>query len=130
MSAELERIFSGGRRTVLWSRCSLSPSTIERLECLKHWIRTGLDDPVEGEEDEELQSSEPAVESEEGVWEPLTFENLEKHARLLAESEVAAIDSDEIIACNVILLYREDYNSEVFRDGDSEGKRSDEEDED
>ena len=64
------------------------------------------------------------------MWEPLIFENLEKHARLLAESEVAAIDSDEIIACNVIPLYGEDHDSEVFRDGDSEGKRSDEEDED
>jgi hypothetical protein len=40
MSAEPERIFSGARRTVTWTRFCLGSSAIERSECLKSWIRT------------------------------------------------------------------------------------------
>ena len=36
MSAESERVFSDARRTVTWTRASLSSVTIEQLECLKH----------------------------------------------------------------------------------------------
>jgi hypothetical protein len=36
MSAEDERVFSGTRRTISWTRARLSASLIERLECLKH----------------------------------------------------------------------------------------------
>src|SRR5207248_975497 len=42
MSAEPERIFSGAWRTILWQRMKLGPVNIERIECLKSWIRTGL----------------------------------------------------------------------------------------
>ena len=42
MSAEPERIFSGARRTISWTRMRLGPENIERIECLKSWIRTGL----------------------------------------------------------------------------------------
>lgn len=42
MSAEPERIFSGARRTISWQRMKLGPVNIERIECLKSWIRTGL----------------------------------------------------------------------------------------
>jgi hypothetical protein len=42
MSAEPERIFSGARRTITWSRFRLGAGNIERMECLKSWIRTGL----------------------------------------------------------------------------------------
>ena len=45
MSAESERVFSGARRTVTWTRASLSGVTIEQLECLKHWQRAGLISP-------------------------------------------------------------------------------------
>ena len=42
MSAEAERVFSGARRQVDWSRCRLKASTIETLECLKHWLTSGI----------------------------------------------------------------------------------------
>lgn len=42
MSAEPERIFSGARRTITWSRHKLGVRNIERMECLKSWIRTGI----------------------------------------------------------------------------------------
>jgi hypothetical protein len=44
MSAESERVFSGTRRTVPWTRARLSSSTIEHLECTKHWQRAGVID--------------------------------------------------------------------------------------
>jgi hypothetical protein len=37
MSAEPERVFSGGRRTISWDRAKLSVSTLEILECQKNW---------------------------------------------------------------------------------------------
>ena len=39
MSAEPERIFSGGRRTMRWDRASLSIETLEMLECQKNWLK-------------------------------------------------------------------------------------------
>ena len=36
MSDELERVFSGARRTVTWDRGQIEPETIEQRECLKH----------------------------------------------------------------------------------------------
>jgi len=38
MSAEAERVFSGARRQIPWSRAQLGAKMIEQLECLKHWI--------------------------------------------------------------------------------------------
>jgi hypothetical protein len=37
MSAEPERIFSGGRRTMRWDRESMSVTLLEMLECQKSW---------------------------------------------------------------------------------------------
>lgn len=57
MSAEAERIFSGARRQIPWSRAQLGEKTIEHMECLKHWQRKGwlhqlnVDIPYEGEYD-------------------------------------------------------------------------------
>jgi hypothetical protein len=42
MSAEPERIFSGGRRTISWDRAQLEAETVEKLECLKHWERSSI----------------------------------------------------------------------------------------
>ena len=42
MSAEAERVFSAARRTIPWTRASLSEALIEQLECLKHWQKSGL----------------------------------------------------------------------------------------
>src|SRR6267378_7585634 len=36
MSAEAERVFSGARRQIPWSR-----ATVEQMECLNHWLRKG-----------------------------------------------------------------------------------------
>jgi hypothetical protein len=44
MSAEPERVFSGARRTISWDRYRLGPDNIERIECMKSWIRTGIVD--------------------------------------------------------------------------------------
>jgi hypothetical protein len=46
MSAEAERVFSGGRRTVGWERASMSSMTLEQTECLKHWCTSGWLDEV------------------------------------------------------------------------------------
>lgn len=45
MSAEPERIFSGARRTVTWTRFSLGSATIQLTECLKSWIRAKITFP-------------------------------------------------------------------------------------
>jgi hAT family C-terminal dimerisation region len=42
MSADPERVFSGARRTISWDRMQLGASVIERGECLKSWIRSGI----------------------------------------------------------------------------------------
>jgi hypothetical protein len=42
MSDELERVFSGARRTVSWDRGQMEAETIEIRECLKHWKRSGI----------------------------------------------------------------------------------------
>lgn len=44
MSAEVERVFSGTRRIISWTRQDLEAATIEMLECLKHWQTSGLVD--------------------------------------------------------------------------------------
>ena len=41
MSAEAERVFSGARRQIPWSRANLGSKTVEQMECLKHWLRNG-----------------------------------------------------------------------------------------
>ena len=43
MSAEVERVFSGSRRTIPWTRASLKPEMIGKIECLKHcYVRERL----------------------------------------------------------------------------------------
>ncbi|KAG7415018.1 hypothetical protein Forpi1262_v016824 [Fusarium oxysporum f. sp. raphani] len=42
MSAEPERVFSGARRTISWDRCQLGSGTIEKGECMKSWIKSGI----------------------------------------------------------------------------------------
>ena len=42
MSAEPERIFSGYRRIISWTRIRLGVKVIEEGECLKSWIRSGV----------------------------------------------------------------------------------------
>ena len=42
MSDEPERVFSEGRQTISWERTQLGAETIEKIECLKHWRRSGI----------------------------------------------------------------------------------------
>lgn len=42
MSAEPERVFSGARRTISWDRYQLGSGTIEKGECMKSWIKSGI----------------------------------------------------------------------------------------
>jgi len=42
MSNKPERVFLGGRRTVLWERAQIGAENLERVECLKHWKRSGI----------------------------------------------------------------------------------------
>jgi hypothetical protein len=51
MSAEPERVFSGARRTVSWERAQIGPETLERVECLKHWKKSGILDQILRKED-------------------------------------------------------------------------------
>lgn len=52
MSAEPERVFSGARRTISWERMQLGEETIEKTECLKSWMRSGLTLEIEIESPE------------------------------------------------------------------------------
>lgn len=60
MSAEPERVFSGARRTISWDRCQLGSRTIERGECMKSWIKSGITQgiPVELIDEEENEEGE------------------------------------------------------------------------
>jgi hypothetical protein len=46
MSDEPERVFSGARRTVSWDRTQMTATTLEWVECLKHWKRSGVLDEL------------------------------------------------------------------------------------
>ena len=41
MSDEVERVFSGARRTVSWERSRISATKIEQVECMGNWVRNG-----------------------------------------------------------------------------------------
>ncbi|KAM4063420.1 ribonuclease H-like protein [Hirsutella rhossiliensis] len=56
MSADPERTFSGARRTISWDRMLLGASTVERGECLKSWIRSGITAGLRIEEVEQYGS--------------------------------------------------------------------------
>ena len=60
MSADPERTFSGGRRTISWDRMLLGASTIEKGECLKSWIRSGITAGLQGEVVEQIMAKESA----------------------------------------------------------------------
>ncbi|KAH7464586.1 hypothetical protein FOMA001_g17649 [Fusarium oxysporum f. sp. matthiolae] len=55
MSAEPERTFSGARRTISWDRMLLGASTIEKGECLKSWIRSGITAGLQVDEVEQYE---------------------------------------------------------------------------
>ena len=42
MSANPKRVFSGAHCTISWDRILLGAATIEKGECLKSWIRSGI----------------------------------------------------------------------------------------
>jgi hAT family C-terminal dimerisation region len=39
ISAKVERVFSGARRTILWERLRLGARVVEQSKCLKGWLR-------------------------------------------------------------------------------------------
>jgi len=42
MSDEPERVFSGACCMISWERAQMEPKTLEMVECLKHWKRSGI----------------------------------------------------------------------------------------
>ena len=42
ISNKPERVFLGARRIILWERAQLGAKNIERVECSKHWKRSGI----------------------------------------------------------------------------------------
>ncbi|OCK86901.1 uncharacterized protein K441DRAFT_597246, partial [Cenococcum geophilum 1.58] len=42
ISDKLERVFSRGRRTIIWERMLLRLGNIKRTKCLKSWYRSGI----------------------------------------------------------------------------------------
>jgi hypothetical protein len=70
ISAESERVFSGSRRTIPWTRARLESTMIEQLECLKHWqkssvisasfVLTGSDDDIELHLQEPIEQQHPS----------------------------------------------------------------------
>jgi len=64
MSDDVERIFSGARRTISWERSKLGLDKVEAAECLGSWISLHLDDEV-GEDSEEIEEdSEECIEED------------------------------------------------------------------
>ena len=49
MSAEPEWVFSGAWHTISWKRMKLDEKTIEKTECLKSWMHSGLTREIETE---------------------------------------------------------------------------------
>jgi hypothetical protein len=49
INAEPEPVFSGACRTISWERMQLSDKNIEKTECLKKWMCSGLTMGVEVE---------------------------------------------------------------------------------
>jgi hypothetical protein len=48
MSDEPDQVLSGARQTISWGRVQLGAETIEKVECLKQWQRSGVGDkPLE-----------------------------------------------------------------------------------
>jgi hypothetical protein len=41
MSDEVERVFSGARRTISWERARISAAKVEQVECVGNWVRNG-----------------------------------------------------------------------------------------
>lgn len=66
MSDEPERVFSGARRTINWSRMQLGIEKIEKTQCLKSWLKADIiskltqdasdDDDVDDEGDDEFEA--------------------------------------------------------------------------
>jgi len=44
ISDKPERVFLGGRCTVLWERAQIGAENLKRVEYLKHWKRSGISD--------------------------------------------------------------------------------------
>jgi ABC-type hemin transport system ATPase subunit len=86
------------------------------LECVKHWIKTGLDQPVEGEEDEEVIELSPEELAQVEVdWDELTSENLAEHVRRLAQNEEldGSFSREELFAMGSIPLLGADEDSDL-----------------
>ena len=46
ISDKPERVFLGGRCTVSWERAQMGAENLKRVECLKHWKRSGISDEI------------------------------------------------------------------------------------
>jgi len=64
MSDDIERVFSGARRTISWERAKLGINRVEAVECLNSWFSIDLErlsqllsdqEDQEGEEDSETE---------------------------------------------------------------------------
>jgi len=42
ISDKPERVFLGARRTISWERMQLRVENIEKVECSKNWLRSGI----------------------------------------------------------------------------------------
>lgn len=70
MSDEPERVFSGARRTITWTRMQLGVENIEKTQCLKSWLKSELiqlsyEDDEENMDDEEVEDIEDEALSDE-----------------------------------------------------------------
>jgi hypothetical protein len=57
MSDDVERVFSGGRRTISWERSRLGLHTVEATECLGSWFPLNLES-LQGDQMEEENETE------------------------------------------------------------------------
>lgn len=87
------------------------------LECVKHWIKNGLDEPIEGEEDEDIFEPSPEELTQvEADWDELTTSNLAEHVRRAALDEDldGMVSRAELFAMDAIPLIGQDDDSDIF----------------
>jgi hypothetical protein len=75
MSAEPERVFSSARRTIAWDKCQLGGRTVERGECMKNWIKSGITQGIPVDLVEKNQESKG---SKTTVWRASTSDSLDE----------------------------------------------------
>lgn len=64
MSDDVERVFSGARRTISWERAKLGLDKVEAVECLNSWFQLNLEGEIESIEESSEEDIEEGFEED------------------------------------------------------------------